>query len=153
MSDIGKRLKNLIKSSGLTNKKFAEMADVAPNYISILIRTGEISDKFKYTIKKVIPSANITWLETGKGEMLEKERSLTGNSEKNLTELKTEDYLKVGQHKISLDEFALIAAQNIEKLKKKPVFYNTFVMEALNLLREAQNESGVIDPMKLTSKE
>ncbi len=70
MSDVGNRLKTLVKTCGFTNKSFAEKAEVAPNYISILIRTGDISDKFKYTIKKVIPNTNINWLETGNGEML-----------------------------------------------------------------------------------
>ncbi|CAL2078156.1 helix-turn-helix domain-containing protein [Tenacibaculum sp. 190524A02b] len=53
---------------------------------------------------------------------------------------------------LTLDEIALFAAQNMKALKQKSIFYNTFVMEALSLLKEVQNEDGSIDPVKLTSK-
>ncbi|CAL2094596.1 helix-turn-helix domain-containing protein [Tenacibaculum sp. 190524A02b] len=55
--------------------------------------------------------------------------------------------------KISLDEIALFAAENIEELKKKSVFYNTLVIEALKLLKKAQNAEGFIDATKLTPKQ
>ena len=64
-----------------------------------------------------------------------------------------ESYFYVSEGKISLKEFALIAAQNINELKKQPIFYNTFVMEALNLIQEVQNKDGSIDPMKIKTKE
>lgn len=54
--------------------------------------------------------------------------------------------------KLSIKELSLIAAQNIDKLKKEPIFYNTFVMEALNLIKEVQNKDGSIDPMKIKAK-
>ncbi|MCG8207228.1 helix-turn-helix domain-containing protein [Tenacibaculum finnmarkense] len=54
---------------------------------------------------------------------------------------------------VTLDEIALFAAKNIDELKKKSVFYNTFVMEALGLIKEIKNDDGSIDPLKLTSKD
>ena len=140
MNTITSRLNHLLQQSGLSPYQFSMKSGISQSTLSRILNKN--SKPNASTLNKIAVFFNV-----------EEEWILTGNSEKNLTELKTEDYLKEGQHKISLDEFALIAAQNIEKLKKKPVFYNTFVMEALNLLREAQNESGVIDPMKLTSKE
>lgn len=54
--------------------------------------------------------------------------------------------------KFNLDEIALFAAQNLNELKKKPVFYNTFVIEAIKLIKDAQNGDGTIDASKLIGK-
>ncbi|CAM1370514.1 hypothetical protein TPENAI_60893 [Tenacibaculum litopenaei] len=148
MSEVGQRLKTLIKSSGYTNKKFAELAEVAPNYISILIRKGEISDKFKYSITKIIPNANIDWLETGEGSpLLEENEGQTLFEQGNST-----NTIKVGNIEVNVDEFALAAAQNMDLLKEKPVFYNTFVIEAIKLIKEAQKGDGTIDVSKLVGR-
>lgn len=69
MEGSGERLKALIKSSGYSNKAFAENIGVSPNYISILIGKGELNDKFLYSIRKVIPDLNTNWLLNGEGEM------------------------------------------------------------------------------------
>lgn len=69
MQGTGERLKTLIKSSGYSNKAFAEKIGVSPNYISILIGKGELNDKFLYSIRKVIPNLNTNWLLNGEGEM------------------------------------------------------------------------------------
>ncbi|WP_272151850.1 helix-turn-helix domain-containing protein [Tenacibaculum aiptasiae] len=65
----GERLKFIIKSSGFTNKAFAEKAGVNANYISMLIKERQnMSGNFLMNLKKIIPDVNLDWLETGNGE-------------------------------------------------------------------------------------
>ena len=70
VNGLGNRFKKLIKSKGFSNKSFAQECNVSANYISILIKKNNIPDSFKFNITKVIPDANINWLETGICKML-----------------------------------------------------------------------------------
>ncbi len=53
---------------------------------------------------------------------------------------------------VNLREVALFVADNIEELKKEKVFYNALIIEALELLKEAQDSDGNINPVKLLAK-
>ncbi len=92
---------------------------------------------------------------------LEHVESVLGLSKnvQNLTEERTvalkEDGLYIEKQgvKVGLDEIALFAAEHIDALKKKKVFYNTFVVEAIALIKHAQKGDGTIDVTKLISKD
>ncbi|CAL2083487.1 conserved protein of unknown function [Tenacibaculum sp. 190524A02b] len=65
----GQRLKYIIKESGFTNKSFAENIEVSANYISMLIKERQdISGNFLLKLKRLIPTVNLDWLESGEGE-------------------------------------------------------------------------------------
>ncbi|MFD1292671.1 helix-turn-helix transcriptional regulator [Lutibacter holmesii] len=74
MENQGIRLKQVIEKIGVNNIVFAEMMDITPNYVSMMISgKKKISDKIVFNITKVLPSLNPEWLETGEGEMLSTE--------------------------------------------------------------------------------
>ena len=116
---IGERLRLLIKATGNTNKSFAELTGVAPNYISILIKKDQLNDKFIFTIKKVIENLNIKWLQTGEGEMF-----VNSNE-------KVEGFIEVQGVKVSFQEWALKTAEHAKELKKIAVFDNIIKIEKM----------------------
>ena len=70
---------------------------------------------------------------------LEKEELTEEIKNKNaqISEFSEDVFLDFSNKKqLSRKEFALLAAENIKELKKESVFYNTFAIEALNLLKE-----------------
>lgn len=125
-------IKEFRKKHKLTQEKLADLIGVSWRTIQ------------NYETGKVIPKSKITLFRV----VFEKY-----NQEKKL-QIEDEKHIDVSNlEKLSLDEIALFAAQNIEQLKKKSVFYNTFVMEALSLIKEVQNDDGSINPDKLTFKD
>lgn len=122
MQGTGERLKTLIKSSGYSNKAFAEKIGVSPNYISILIGKGELNDKFLYSIRKVIPDLNTDWLLNGEGEMFIGSNVV---NEDPAEYLNLEDIvLEYEDYKVPLKVFAIMAVENEELLKKVKIFSN-----------------------------
>ena len=101
--------------------------------------------KFNYSRTKIIPHANIYWQKTGKRSPL-----LEDNEGQTLFEQeKTTDTIKIENLEVNVDEFVLATAQNMNLLKKTPVCCNTFVIEAIKLIKETEKGDGTIDGSKL----
>ena len=65
---VKKRIKEFIKSEGLTDVEFQKKINVGNGYINNISK-GIGDDKIK-TILEVYPNLNFDWLFTGRGEML-----------------------------------------------------------------------------------
>ena len=64
----------------------------------------------------------------------------------------TSNTIKTSIGEVSVEEFAYLAIQNFSDLENESVFYNAVLVKALNILKDASDENGNVDIMKLNTK-
>lgn len=135
---LRQKIEKLLQELKLTPEEFSTTVKVGKSSIYKLLRgdTKRITKNLAEKINSEFPQYSV-------------EELLALNFEEIQEKVKDTIFIKSLNKEISTEELAILVAKNIDKLKKEKVFYNAFVIEALQLLKEAQKDDGTIDPTKL----